>query len=98
MQTASVYNEMDGTLNVFIVNYDNEDDSLLGMDFRSFSNIQMIEHVIMDSDLDAVNSFSEPNKVAPRNLKIQNVTNGMVDVVIPKSSWHMLRFITVTQG
>jgi alpha-N-arabinofuranosidase len=68
------------------------------MDFRSFGNVQMVEHTIMDEDLDSVNSFSEPDKVKPRALKIEKVTNGMANVIIPKSSWNMLRFSTGAQG
>ena len=98
MQTASVFNEQNGALNVFIVNFDNEDDIELTMDFRSFANVQMVEHVIMNGDLEAVNSFSEPDKVKPRTQKIKKVTNGIVDVIIPKSSWNMLRFSTGNQG
>jgi alpha-N-arabinofuranosidase len=97
MQTASVYNEEDGTLNVFIVNFDDEDDSELTMDFRSFANTRMVEHMVMDGDQKAINSFSEPDKVKPRTRKISKVANGMVDVVIPKSSWNMLRFCTGPQ-
>jgi len=98
MQTASVFNDQDGSLNVFIVNYDGEDDSELSMDFRSFANIRMVEHSIMDGDLQSVNSFTEPDKVKPRNQKTNQVTNGVVNVIIPKSSWNMLRFSTGAKG
>lgn len=93
IQTASIFNEEENTLNIFIVNYDDKDDCTLTMDFRYFANIQMIEHLSMDGDLTSINSFNDPDKVKPRVNKITKVENGMVNVVIPKSSWNMLRFI-----
>jgi len=98
LQTASVFNEQEDALNVFIVNYDDKEDTGLTMDFRSFGNIQMVEHILMDGDLTAVNSFIEPEKVKPRIQKTEKVTNGCVDVTIPKSSWSVLRFTTGAQG
>jgi alpha-N-arabinofuranosidase len=94
LQTAAVYNDHDGSVNVFVVNYDAEDDCQLSMDFRSFGNLQMIEHVIMAGDLDAINSVEEPERVKPGHLQTQNVDRGLVDIIIPKSSWNVLRFST----
>ena len=98
IQTASVFNEPDGALNVFIANFDDEDDCELNMDFRSFDSLQMVEHRIMNGDLQAVNRFSEPDRVKPRNQVISKVDHGRVNVIIPKSSWNMLRFTTGVQG
>ena len=94
LQTASVHNEEDGSLNVFVVNLDTEADTTLAMDFRSFGNVQMIEHVVMEGNLEACNSIAAPDTVKPATRAVQPVTNGMVDVLISKSSWNMLRFST----
>ncbi len=92
MRTAAVFNEQDGSLNVFIVNFDGEEDTAVKMDFRAFGNVQMIEHAVISGDLGAASTAADT--LAPVQRGVQQVTGGMVDVVIPKSSWNMLRFKT----
>jgi alpha-N-arabinofuranosidase len=92
MQSAAVYDEEDGALNVFIVNFDPEDDCEIAMDLRSFEPLRMVEHVVLDGDLDASNTYAEPENVQPRLSPVRPVDNGLVKVVIPRSSWNVLRF------
>jgi alpha-L-arabinofuranosidase len=92
LQTSAVYNEEDGSVNVFVVNFDPEDDTILAMDLRSFGNLQMVEHLVMEGDLEACNSIAAPDAVKPASKPIQPVINGKVDVVVSGSSWNMFRF------
>jgi alpha-L-arabinofuranosidase len=94
MQSAAVLNAEDGALTIFIANYDAEDDCEVGMDLRSFGQLQMVEHWVMDGDLDASNTAAEPDRVLPRRNPVKLVSGGIVAVVIPKSSWNVLRFST----
>ena len=93
MQTASVYNGEDGSINVFILNYDNADNIELTMDFRSFGSVKLVEHVVLDgTDLFAINSFDKPDKVKPRNMKLEGTEGCVTKTILPKMSWNMLRF------
>jgi len=52
-----------------------------------------LEHVVLNgSDLEAVNSFAEPEKVKPGKLKISGDKANQLPVILPKLSWNMLRF------
>lgn len=94
LQTAATFNEADGAVNVFISNFDEADDCALRMDLRSFGDLRMLEHVVMAGNLDDTNSPAEPDRLQPARRAAPPVNGGMVDVVIPKASWNMLRFST----
>jgi alpha-N-arabinofuranosidase len=98
MRTAAVFNEQDGSLNVFIVNFDGEEDTKVKMDFRAFGDVQMIEHAVISGELAAANPAKRTDILEPVRRKVQQGAGGMVDVVIPGSSWNMLRFSTGAEG
>ncbi|MDQ0877373.1 alpha-N-arabinofuranosidase [Paenibacillus sp. V4I3] len=94
IQSAATYNEETCSLTLFVLNCDKEDVELT-MDLRSFSGVRGIEHMIMDGqDLEAKNSFDEPNKVVPRIASMIEHGDKVRNVVIPKLSWNVLRFST----
>lgn len=93
LQSTVVYNEERSEIAVFVLNCDQTDSVEVSFDFRSFGGVKPIEHVILDgSDLRAVNSFAEPEKVKPRSLPIEAIQAGLIQVILPKLSWNMLRF------
>lgn len=95
VQSAVTYDKENETVTVFALNCDQQEDIQFTIDFRSFENIIPIEHVVLDGpDLYAQNTFDEPDKVKPRNVKIESNQGGIVDVIIPKLSWNMIRFST----
>lgn len=92
IQSAATYNIEEESINVFILNCDQTEDSEVAMDLRSFGNIEPIEHVVLDGpDLFAKNTFEEPEKVKPRNIKIGISPEGVQNFIIPKLSWNMIR-------
>jgi alpha-N-arabinofuranosidase len=97
IQSAAVYDEENGALTVFLSNFDAEDDCEMTMDLRSFPGLRMVAHSVLDGDLDSSNTDAEPEKVASHSNPLGLVSGGRVDVVIPKSSWNVLRFSTRPQ-
>ncbi|NLW47975.1 MAG: alpha-N-arabinofuranosidase [Firmicutes bacterium] len=93
LQTAVVFNEVTQEISVFALNCAQEDDLEVNFDFRSFGSVRPLEHVVLNgSDLAAVNSFEEPEKVKPNILKISGAEVKQISVVLPKLSWNMIRF------
>ncbi|MCL6591486.1 MAG: alpha-N-arabinofuranosidase [Firmicutes bacterium] len=92
IQSASVYNSEDNSLTIFMVNYNQDDDIEVLMDFRSFRNVKLIEHsVIKEDNMFAMNTYSEPNKVIPKKLNLNSFSGSIMHIVLPKLSWNMLR-------
>jgi alpha-N-arabinofuranosidase len=95
LPTSVVYNEEAGELNVFCVNISEEEDLLLNMDLRSFGDLEMVEHIILNGDdLHAVNTFDQPDIVKPSNLPVKDGKVDSLEMVIPKVSWNVIRFKT----
>lgn len=93
IQSAATYNEEDKTVTVFILNCDQNDDVELNLDLRSFGRMEPVEHILMNGpDLNAKNTFSEPEKVVPRRLNMERYDGKVLTIVLPKLSWNVLRF------
>jgi alpha-N-arabinofuranosidase len=94
VQTAATYNPQDGSITVFALNCNMEDDAELLLDLRSFGSVIMQEHWIMDGpDLFAHNTFEAPGTVIPRYNSVTNDHNP-ITTRLPKLSWNMFRFKT----
>lgn len=82
----------DGTVTVFCLNIDNEE-MQVSMNLASYGSLTMIEHLCLDGDdLNAKNTFENPNLVAPRTIIHADGVFSSWNVVLPKQSWNMLRF------
>lgn len=93
LQSAVTYNKEDNTISMFVLNCDQNNNVVLTLNFRSFGEVIPIEHSVLDGiDLNAKNSFSEPDKVKPRNVSISMKKGEEFDILLPKLSWNMLRF------
>jgi alpha-N-arabinofuranosidase len=93
LQSSVVYNREAKEVSMFILNCDQHEDVEITADFRSFGSITPLEHVILNgSDLSAVNSFVEPDKVKPRNVPFLETGNSEIKAKLPSLSWNMLRF------
>ncbi|MEG6572108.1 alpha-N-arabinofuranosidase [[Clostridium] cellulosi] len=92
LQTAAAYDESYGTLTVFILNCGQDEDTELTLDIRSFGEVKFMQHIIMDGpDLNAKNTFENPDAVKPRVLDVEKA-DGVMNIKIPKLSWNVLRF------
>ena len=95
LQSAAVFNSNDGTINVFVVNFDKNNDIELEMDLRSFGTTSPLEHIVLNHfDLGATNTYEKPELVKPHNVDIPYSDNGKYKIVIPQISWNVLRFNT----
>jgi alpha-N-arabinofuranosidase len=93
LQSAVGSNREAEEISGFALNCDQDEPVELSLDFRSFGNVTPLEHQVMDgSDLTAVNSFNDPEKVKPHTVAIPGQSGNMISVILPKLSWNMLRF------
>jgi len=90
--TCIVDNEEASEITVFALNIDQESMSLT-LDMRSLGDVEMLEHrILANEDLDATNTFSNPNCITPVQLSIINGKNSCPEIKVPAQSWNVLRF------
>ncbi|NLC54243.1 MAG: alpha-N-arabinofuranosidase [Firmicutes bacterium] len=95
LQLSAVYREEEEEVAVFVLNCAQEEAVELSLDFRSFTVVNPLEHMVLTGpDLKAVNSFAEPHKVVPRPLTLPQGDNRLMTVELPSLSWNVLRFKT----
>lgn len=94
VQTAATYNENDGSITVFALQCDVQEDAEFSIDLRSFGNVKMVEHLIMDGpDLLAKNTFEAPETVIPRKVAVDEANGGNIfKTTLSKLSWNVYRF------
>jgi len=84
----------DGSVSVFCVNRDMEDEFELEIDFRSFGELKLDRHILLHhDDVKAVNTESDPMNVAPQEGPGGVIENGKATIRIPALSWSVLRFV-----
>ncbi|THF80384.1 arabinosylfuranosidase ArfA [Cohnella fermenti] len=92
LESVSVYDEESETLTVFAVNRHLEEAMELALDLRSFEGMELIEHIVLESDnLKAVNTKNDPNRVTPRVVDRTTVDQGRVSSLLGKASWNVIR-------
>lgn len=85
--------ESDGSVSVFCVNRDMEEDFSLEIDLSSFSQLQIKEHIVLHhDDVKAVNTEENPKNVCPAQGPGGTVENGRATIHIPALSWNVVRF------
>ncbi len=90
--TAAVtFNEEQGELTVFALNLAQED-TVLQLSARSFAALSPIEHIVLDGDLFAENTFDQPENVLPRRAPVAPLEKGVGCVTLPRLSWNVLRY------
>lgn len=96
LQSAATYDEETETISLFVLNTDQEENTVLDLDFRSFGSVSCVAHEILDGpDLNAVNDFSRPDRVVPRpagGKTVYGSREATHSFILPKLSWNMLRF------
>lgn len=87
---AVIYNEADSTINIFVINIlDNEID--FNLELHWFGKIQALEHQVLDGELNAQNSFDNPERVKVRKVDVPYIKNQMLVTKLPPLSWNMIR-------
>ena len=91
LEAAAVYNEEDGELTIFAVNRHLSEGLQLECDVRSFSNFQVVEHIVLENDdLRAVNT-ADAERVKPHSNGKAVVNDGKLEAPLPKASWNVIR-------
>lgn len=91
LYTTAVHGD-DDTVTLFCLNIGDEE-MKVDIDLASFGSLTMTEHLCLDGDdLNAKNTFENPNCVVPREIAPVSGTFETCSVLLPKQSWNMLRF------
>lgn len=91
LAAAATFDEEKGEMTVFALNLAEEAVDL-HLSARSFANLAPVEHIVLDGDLFAQNTFAEPEKVLPHSAPVAACEKGESDVKLPARSWNVLRF------
>lgn len=85
--------ESDGTVSIFCVNRDLEENFELEIDFRSFDQLELEQHILLHhDDVKATNTEKNPMNVAPCEGPGGVVEKEKATIKIPALSWNVLRF------
>ncbi|RXJ02122.1 alpha-N-arabinofuranosidase [Anaerobacillus alkaliphilus] len=91
LDTAIVFNEEKEELTIFALNRHLEESLDLSCDVRSFEGYQIVEHIVMENEnLKAVNSLGD-ERVAPHNKGVSSINNGVIETLLTKASWNVIR-------
>ena len=94
VEAVGVLSEDRGELAVFSVNRNLEEAVALDVDLRDFSTARVVEHIALThSDLKAVNTLEQPDRVAPSALDNSvEEHEGKTRIALPPASWNVVRF------
>ncbi|MEC7226561.1 MAG: alpha-N-arabinofuranosidase [Candidatus Latescibacterota bacterium] len=94
VEAVGVLSEDRGDLTVFSVNRNLEEVVGLDVDLRDFSTARVVEHIALThSDLKAVNTLEQPERVAPSALDDSvEEHEGKTRIALPPASWNVVRF------
>jgi alpha-N-arabinofuranosidase len=91
LDSIAVHNPENEELTIFALNRSLEDSLTLECDVRSFSDYQILEHIVLENeDLKAVNTF-EQQAVTPHNRGKAVLEGGTVVAPLSKHSWNVIR-------
>jgi alpha-N-arabinofuranosidase len=95
VKVASVHNEDDKTLTLFVLNRHLEESITLDLDARGFSDLSL-DHALelRHDDLQATNTKTAPDAVSPVPLDGVQVRGGRVQATLAPASWNVIRLKT----
>lgn len=92
LDSTAVFNAENQELSIFAVNRDLHDALYVTCDLRSFEGYQLVEHIVLDSeDIKATNTLADPNRVVPRIITTDQIDGGVLECVLPRLSWNVIR-------
>ena len=82
----------DGSLTIFAVNKDLENDVLIQADLRAFPELKLRSHIQLHADdVKACNTLEAPDCVVPRNGEGGTIENGRLELRLQSLSWNVIR-------
>lgn len=93
VEAVTVFNKEDDTAAIFVLNCDQQDDVEFKAELSHFGNVTLMQHIVLDgADLEAINTFENPENVVPREIPVQAEEAKSLTTVLPKLSWNVLRY------
>ncbi|MDF2632105.1 MAG: alpha-L-arabinofuranosidase [Caproiciproducens sp.] len=93
VEAVTVYNPEDSTATVFALNCDQEESVEFRAELNHFGSVTLVQHIVLDgSDLEATNTFEDPENVVPREIAVGAAEAKSLTTVLPKLSWNVLRY------
>ncbi len=84
----------DGSVTVFCVNRDLQEDFKLEIDLRAFGKLRLEEHILLHhDDVKAVNTEENPDNVSPTAGPGGEMDSGRAAIRVPALSWNVIRFV-----
>ena len=84
----------DGSVTLFAVNRDLDEDIELSADLRAFGDLRVAEHIVLHhDDVKAVNTEDAPDTVSPAQGAPGTLDGGRLSVVLPRLSWNVIRLV-----
>lgn len=82
----------DGSVTIFAVNRDQQEDIALSADLRAFGPLRLSEHIMLHhDDVKAVNTEAQLENVAPAQGPGGTLDEGRLTVRVPWLSWNVIR-------
>ena len=92
LDSVVVENEEEQTLTVFAVNKSLDEDMELACDLRQFADYGVERHIVLThTDLKAVNTESDPFRVAPAEGGVSKNDKGDFHAILGARSWNVIR-------
>ncbi|SDW67024.1 alpha-N-arabinofuranosidase [Paenibacillus sp. CF384] len=92
LDAVAVHNTEAGEVTVFAVNRHLSESLPLEIDLRSFGEVRILEHIVLESDdLKAANTLEAPNRVAPHTGGNAVIEGSGVAASLGKASWNVIR-------
>ncbi len=93
IESAAAFDEANGELNVFVINRNWEQDTSLDLDVSGFAGYGFVEQIeLFSDDLEAANSYENPDAIKPVISAAAKFENGKVSTVAKRLSWNVFRF------
>jgi alpha-N-arabinofuranosidase len=96
LDAVATHDPDSGDVTVFVVNRDLSDVAELTIDLSAFGPLAVLEAwTLSDPDVFAVNTQSEPDRIAPRPTPVSDMTDGNLRAELPAVSWSAIRLSRV---
>jgi len=93
IDSAAAHDREKGSLNVFVINRDQDEDQVVDIDIGTFKDYKFIEHVqLYTDDMSAVNTYDKPDTIVPKVNSETKFSDGKLSASIKKLSWNVFRF------
>jgi len=89
---VAVADDKNGSLTIFAVNKNLEEDVTLEGDARDYADYNVIEHIVMtNDDIMAGNTSDNPDNIAPKSNGNAVLEDGKLSATLLKASWNVIR-------